>query len=435
MAETSSSHWYHVKGAKYMQHWRNVSINVTKEPGTTLVFPEVDDWIQRVPYEGEDNFECTEWQYVRLSHNGNQSKGWVPDWLISRGCIDPPLVVVPPAIEALAAQPQPEMWKPQMDVLREKAARYFDNFVQNEETPTSSILPCISTACDVLSKKAAQYFDTFDQPGETHTSLLLPHIKFPTPTLIGPLTVENFQHIDPAEWAAFDISTFADMTEHDGDRMEDHWTQNENMSAMRLYHGTVMGAVFGIISAGGFVPGEGKCRKNSRARKGAFCTTDFAQAFEKGTGHTLDYAEDAPDGNKKLNMMCMPVVVELHALDWRPPPTHMHGNKYCFEEPSLLCKGVLPGVIITKLYINKVLVENFNRHKHFYPERADPYKVRVCGQNAQTFQTEMYQATCGRILLASDSFYQSNTNIWYCHACFKFRVQEGPYVYSLPKKQ
>ena len=134
-------------------------------------------------------------------------------------------------------------------------------------------------------------------------------------------------------------------------------------------------------------------------------------------------------------MMCMPVVVELRALDWRPPPTHMHGNKYCFEAPSLLCKGVLPGVIITKLYINKVLVENFYRHRNFYPERADPCKVRVCGQNAQKFQTEMYQATCGRILLASDSFYQSNTNIWYCHACVKFRVHGGPYVYRLPKEQ
>ena len=152
-------------------------------------------------------------------------------------------------------------------------------------------------------------------------------------------------------------------------------------------------------------------------------------------GHQLDYAEDAPDGNKKLNMMCMPVVVELQALDWRPRPTHMHGSKYCFEAPSLLFEGVLPGVTITKLYINKVLVENFNGHKHFYPEREDPYEVRICGQNPQTFQKEIYQATCGRILRASDFCHRSNTNIWYCDACVKFRVHEGPYVYRLPKEQ
>lgn len=330
----------------------------------------------------------------------------------------PPPVVVPPApavpavaaaavaATAVAAQPQPQQWQPQLDV----------------------------SVCSVLSIKAARYFDTFDLPGETPTSSLLPRISFPTPSLTGPLPVESFEYIDPAEWAAFDISTLADMTFHEGPQMTDHWTQSENMSTLQLWHGTVLGAAIGMIGKGGFIPGPGKCRKNSRKVKCAFCATSFAESFEKGMGHQLDYAEDAPDSNKKLNMMCMPVVVELQALDWRPRPTHMHGSKYCFEAPPGFA-GVLPGVIIKKLYINKVLVKNFNGHKDFRPELEDPYMVRVCGQNPKKFQIPLYQATCGRILHASEVCHQSNTGIWYCGACVKFRVHEGSYVYSLPNEQ
>ena len=73
-----------------MQHWRDVAIDVAKETSANLAVPEVGDWIQSLPCAGEGNFECNGWQHVRLIRNGIQSKGWVPDWLISHGCTRPP---------------------------------------------------------------------------------------------------------------------------------------------------------------------------------------------------------------------------------------------------------------------------------------------------------------------------------------------------------
>lgn len=152
----------------------------------------------------------------------------------------------------------------------------------------------------------------------------------------------------------------------------------------------------------------------------------LAEALEKGMGHQLDFAQYA-DGNMGLNTYCMPVVVELQAIAWHPGPTRMHSEKFCFEAPPGF-EGVLPGVVIKSVFINTPMLENFQQHSHIRPEFADPYKVRVCGQNSSKLQSgTLYQATCGRILYANSKYKISNTGIWYCEACAQFRVN-GSYT-------
>ena len=196
-----------------------------------------------------------------------------------------------------------------------------------------------------------------------------------------------------------------------------------------------------IACGGGFIPCPGKCKKNTRSVQGAFCATSFSEAFMKGTGHQLDYAVGAEKGGKRLNMLCMPVVVELHAVNLHP--THMHGSKYCFEPPPGQAeRGVLPGVIINAIYINRCLLQNFfYLHIHepqLRPDLRDPHEVRICGQSTSQFKKPIYQQTCGRILNRADwgSIHKSNTDIWYCLACAEFICKDsGKIVYSLGSEQ
>ena len=51
-----------------------------------------------------------------------------------------------------------------------------------------------------------------------------------------------------------------------------------------LFHGCPFGAFLGMLAKGGFVAGEGCCRRKTRSVIGAFCTTDFFAAFSKGKG-------------------------------------------------------------------------------------------------------------------------------------------------------
>jgi hypothetical protein len=436
MAESipDPSAWYRAVQQNVIGAWQ------AEAPGDwceyCVVVPEVGDWLKVLPCNCSGGIcMCDGWRHVRLSRSAIELKGWVPGWLISQGCkcYYSPVVVPPPtpppippaSIPEIASPlPQPPAWIitcPSMD----------PNFGEHLRSLTSN------SGWRMWRYKAALYCDTFDKPGETPTSELLPCIDFPTPSLTGPLPVEPFEYIDPKEWMAFDLSTHTDMKFEEGARMGDHWTESENMSQMRLFHGTVLGAAYGMIDAGGFIPGTGRCRKNSRKVRGAFCSTSFAEALEKGLGHQLDYAEDALDGNKRLTMCCMPVVVELKAVDWRP--TRMHSTKYCFEAPDGFT-GQLPGVIIATLFVNRVLAENFQQHEppRLGPELADPYLVRVCGQSISKFTVPLRQATCGRILYANDpdSIVQSNKKIWYCRACAEFRVySKTMYVYSLPGKE
>ena len=196
----------------------------------------------------------------------------------------------------------------------------------------------------------------------------------------------------------------------------------------------------GMVVKGGFIPGPGKCKLRSgrkRGVQGAFCSTDFASAFLKGTGHQLDYAISSENGGKRLNILCMPVVVKICAVNL--VPTRMHGSKYCFETPPGQAEpSVLPGTIITAIYINRYLLQNFAYH-HLHepelrPDRRDPHQVRVCGQSSSQFKKAIYQQTCGRILDRADwgSIHKSNTDIWYCLACAEFICKDsGKIVYSL----
>ena len=121
--------------------------------------------------------------------------------------------------------------------------------------------------------------------------------------------------------------------------------------------------------------------------------------------------------------------------------THMHGAKYCFETPpGQPERSVLPGVIITAIYINRYLLQNFAYH-HLHepqlrPDLQDSHQVRVCGQNSSQFKGKIYQQTCGRILDRADyeSIHLSRTGIWYCRACAEFICKgSAKIVYSLER--
>ena len=159
------------------------------------------------------------------------------------------------------------------------------------------------------------------------------------------------------------------------------------------------------------------------------------EAFDKGAGHSLDFATGLPDGNKALNFFCMPCVLEIWPADLKFLPTHLHEHKYCFEAASDF-EGVLLGAVVKAVYLNHVLFNNFLLHHESqdFSDFCDPSRVRVCGQNWKRFGTEkMYQATCGRLLtMDSDPDciryhpigHKSNTGIWYCRACADYRVHE-----------
>ena len=159
--------------------------------------------------------------------------------------------------------------------------------------------------------------------------------------------------------------------------------------------------------------------KTGRKVTGCFCSTNFADAFAKGTGHQLDFAEPKDDGDKRLNIYCMPCVVEIHPYDL--VPTHMHGNKYCFEAAP--GQGVLPGVLIKTIYINEKLLQNFLEHHISDFDLTDPQIARICGQSYERFTTpDIYQATCGRVLTWETVAHKSRSGICYCRSCTEYHV-------------
>ena len=109
--------------------------------------------------------------------------------------------------------------------------------------------------------------------------------------------------------------------------------EDENHTARgfngKLFHGCPFGAFLGMLGKGGLVAGEGTCKRKTRSVSGAFCTQDFFDAFGKGQGHMFDFAKFDPQTQQPLlNLMCMPVVVEvvpMHVI------THMqvlHGRHH-----------------------------------------------------------------------------------------------------------
>ena len=194
-----------------------------------------------------------------------------------------------------------------------------------------------------------------------------------------------------------------------------------NMSNQRFYHGTPLGAVLGMYYKGGFIPGQGTCQKKGKTKAGAFCTTEFFGAFDKGTSHLHDFAVQDGAGNKALNLLCMPTVIELEKKHLHNPPTSMHKFKHVFEGDI---GKVLPGVLIRAVHINLVLFENYSKALELAKKGCleNPQQARLCGQNKTRFTGAFYQATCARFMPWAQVAHTSNTGIWYCQQCARFRT-------------
>ena len=201
-----------------------------------------------------------------------------------------------------------------------------------------------------------------------------------------------------------------------------HWlpyaayTGDQTDDEPALFHGTPLGAVIMMCLSGGFIPGPGVCGKGRKA--GAFCTPNFYGAYDKGQSHMLRYALQYAN-NKVMNALCMPTVIELRRQCWADPPTRLHGSKFVFEGKI---GKLLPGVRVAAVHINKQLWHNFQNvwHLALAGKLADP-EARLCGQNGTLFSGDFYQSSCGTLLTESTKAHVSNTKIWYCHHCAKFR--------------
>jgi hypothetical protein len=229
----------------------------------------------------------------------------------------------------------------------------------------------------------------------------------------------NWAHLPKEEWCRVAV----EMNIGEQARWTSYWSpQNIDMSSRFWYHGCPFGAFLGMLQAGGFIPGPNTCTKNSRKVKGAFCTESFWEAFDKGQGHMFDFAVNESTGNKRLNIFCMPVVIEVRPVTCHVAPTRMHGSKHCFEGRS----GVVhPGVQVAAVHLNKEVFKNFVIAGHDTTSEvlANPYAARICGQNSSLFRGQVYQGSCGRILRwGRDKIHVSNTGIWYCKACTPFRA-------------
>ena len=137
----------------------------------------------------------------------------------------------------------------------------------------------------VLKSRAYNHFDYFDYdlPPHLHTSALLRCMRFPVARIGKPQPVTTHHPgFDHEEWERFDLQSFAAIKSEV--RVQEHWWNNMCMSDKIYYHGAPFGAVLGMLAAGGFIPGPGKCRKNTRSVSGCFCSEDWGEAFSKTMG-------------------------------------------------------------------------------------------------------------------------------------------------------
>lgn len=254
------SKWYRAINSEVISEWQTAAVQDLKAYDFGYV-PELGDWLQLLPRPQSSDDDG--WQRVEVVRGEGNKVGFVPSWFITLACTwcYCPVVVQPPPAQG----PSTSAMQLSSPPLHEDFWHGIRNMVLLE----------------ALHEKAVSYLNYFDQdmPRHKRTSTLVQHIKFPTPSIDGPFPVEKFAFIDPGEWIAYKVSTLEDM-KNDGhhDRVGDYWSQSENMTKLRLFHGTVLGAVLGMIASGGFIPGPGQCRKGSRKLRGAFCSTDFAAA-------------------------------------------------------------------------------------------------------------------------------------------------------------
>jgi len=252
-------------------------------------------------------------------------------------------------------------------------------------------------------------------------------MRFSTPSVSDVRFVETtLPFLDHTEWCRLRVDTQHGM-HADGIVFRPHFRNTEHMSASFSCHGFAFGAVLGIVQAGGFIPGPGERRKNSLKVSGRFCATDFWDAFDKGTGHGLGFATDLPDGNKALKSFCTPCVNEIWPTDLAVPPTRMHGQRYCSKAAPGF-HGVLPGVLVKAVFVNKFCKKNFTIHNGS-PKLDNFSLVRVCGQNWTRCWTErMCKAMCGRTQTRPSMAHRSNNGTWYCQDCADSRTNRTAYL-------
>lgn len=184
-----------------------------------------------------------------------------------------------------------------------------------------------------------------------------------------------------ADWYSAEVTTVAQVA---GSVSEDfEWgVQEEDGFEHTLYHGTTFYNLLGILSAGGFIPGENghsKCRKHY---KGAFGSSSLGEASMRA---------DSSRHGTPIRAFAMPVVLEMKACTL----VRYHKNsKSVFVVPGETGK-LHPGVRIAKVHFKWSLVQNFWRLGLSDPERQLHafYGVEcLCGQGNPGFNG------CGKVM-------------------------------------
>ena len=295
--------WWRLESESIVQSWLMYFHEYSRHG---YVFPGNNEWLRT---KDDDDGDAVKVVYKDV-------EGLVPRWLLDRGCKGPYYVPVvlsdrPLTVNLTVVSPL-TLWP------------------MGPDAPSpSNVLAYVMTGKDALGMqltiRGRKHWDDFDWdlPPQEHTSALLNRMRFPMPKVTPPQTMSHLPGFAPEEWVRFDLESYADISKEF--KTEHHWWHSEDMSAKHYWHGAPWGAVVGMIAAGGFIPGPGTCRKNTRKVTGCFCSASFEEAFSKGANHQLDFAEGQPDGDKALNIFCMPCVVEIWPIDLRRP-THMHGS-------------------------------------------------------------------------------------------------------------
>ena len=330
--------WFLASHVRYLQAWRNYAPNYPGFAEFHTLFPEPGDWLRDIP-DPADVEPMGEWKGVQMSG----CSGFVPEWVITRGCRGPyhnPVLVgeVPGApVQVPLKQPTSMVRQspyhnpvlvgqvPGAPELEHVSLHKTISTVKTTDFTASAVFANLDERTYAeLARRCAGHVESFnsDMPPEMRTSALWQLVHFPRPVVSKPASAKptDVPGFKATEWWRVDVDSYDGVLKEV--KVQHHWFHDQDMSTQTYFHGAPFGAVLGMMFAGGFIPGPGMCRKHTRKVSGCFCSTVVADAFAKGTGHQLDFAEPKDDGDKRLNIYCMPCVVEIHPYDL--VPTHIH---------------------------------------------------------------------------------------------------------------
>ena len=222
-----------------------------------------------------------------------------------------------------------------------------------------------------------------------------------------------------ADWYTVTVISLVQIMEEEGMSYDWGVQEDEGMNHV-LYHGTTFYNLLGILSAGGFIPGENGHSKCKKYYTGAFGSSSLGEATMR--------ADITRHGNP-IRAFAMPVVLEMKACTL--VRYHKH-SKSVFVVPGEVDK-LHPGVRIAKVHFRWSLVQNFWRLSFSDPERElqNRYgKEVLCGQGNPTF------SGCGQVM-SSDGravrdtegnvatscspgpwFHRTRKGYYYCERCF-----------------